>query len=303
MNMTENEYWNMENQRELRKLISEQKKTNKMLSETSIRGIRTLMEYAYYLKMTHTKDSRSAKHEFEAIIKIDPVNAEACYRLGYLYYQESNWLKAIEYFEKAITNNKIDLNFPLEDFQIVKAPLFKGFCAMQLVKEAQSYIDNLSDDELEIEGSGILAYDLAEKFAEELEFRKYTITTNKAGRGFLSESDYEEIIDSREFEIIVNYADLDLHIIYKNKTIYLKKIYMDLLVELLIKEGHRVTPEHFEIIPKWETLRKRVERLNLSLCESSLINDKKCLKPTILNHFGEHAYYLPKMNFAIIDLA
>ena len=52
---------------------------------------------------SRNKDYSSAKKYCEILIKNEPNNPKWFYMMGYQYYMEKHWEKAIEYFEKALS--------------------------------------------------------------------------------------------------------------------------------------------------------------------------------------------------------
>ena len=100
------------------------------------------------------------KDQFKSIKKDDKKNenAEVNYRYGYFLMEQGEHLDAIATFERALRiNRKRNVTFPLEKAQEIKAHMFIGYCAGQIVKESLAKANELDVENtyLEIEGKPI----------------------------------------------------------------------------------------------------------------------------------------------------
>src|SRR5690606_32589793 len=60
------------------------------------------IKYGTYMKMGKQKDASQAKFALRKVLKYDPYNPIAHYRLGFLAYQEGAYSEALLSFQKAI---------------------------------------------------------------------------------------------------------------------------------------------------------------------------------------------------------
>lgn len=112
-------------------------------------------------KLVIKEREKALREQFIKIINNDKKNAEVLYRYGYFLMEKGDYLNAISRFEKAlkITNRK-DVTFPLVKAQEIKAHMFIGYCAGQIVKESLSKankldVENAHKANLEIEGKSL----------------------------------------------------------------------------------------------------------------------------------------------------
>ncbi|MHA6260029.1 tetratricopeptide repeat protein [Sporosarcina sp. CAU 1771] len=109
-----------------RKMVRIKKVMGILTQEEQDQLVRSMMAYAFHMKTGEHKDRYAAKTTFEQILKIDPKNAEANYRYAFLYYEDRDWIQAINHFNKALQDE--DSAFPLWDDQLIKAHLFICYC-------------------------------------------------------------------------------------------------------------------------------------------------------------------------------
>ncbi|RHW35913.1 hypothetical protein D1B33_12530 [Lysinibacillus yapensis] len=104
---------------------------------------------------------KALRDQFREIIQHDKKNAEVHYRYGYFWMEKGEYLNAITNFEKALRkNDSSNVTFPLEKAQEIKAHMFIGYCAGQLVKHSLAKVNELNVEEAqfdfgEIEGKSL----------------------------------------------------------------------------------------------------------------------------------------------------
>ena len=273
-------------------LLTEDEKNN---------AIDTLMNYAYYIKMEAKADPYMAEKEFSAILQINPVNAAAQYRLGFIRYKNHDWFNAINHFHKAIEYHPKNEHFELEVDQLIKAEMFISYCSLRLAFKSlkqSSILKKTYGDVLAPEGISI--EDLAEKIEMTLKQSEYILIENgkrqhvskmqcenlaerqPVGHIFLYFSDSEIYLFGNEVTTLTkkraNYLKFLLENSSLEKPVRAKDISTD-LEDTLITEG-TITPGH---------LRTIISRLNDSF-------EKVGYDNAIVNQNG---YYIPKISYKI----
>ncbi|WP_172372205.1 tetratricopeptide repeat protein [Sporosarcina jiandibaonis] len=151
--------------------------------------IGSMIEHAYMMK-TEQRDRNVAKHTFEKILRIEPRNPEANYRYAFLYYEDGNWIRAINHFKQAVQYD--DPDFPLAKDQIIKANLFVGYCSIMLAKESIAIADRLSGEVVKTPPGEISIDELTRRLKGELDSNKFLLITNN-DKKLISEEEYKEI--------------------------------------------------------------------------------------------------------------
>jgi tetratricopeptide (TPR) repeat protein len=59
-------------------------------------------KFGYVLPASALGNWESVKRQYQEILKIDPQNTLANYRMGYIYYNSLNYSEAVKYFEKVV---------------------------------------------------------------------------------------------------------------------------------------------------------------------------------------------------------
>ncbi|WP_019412819.1 lipopolysaccharide assembly protein LapB [Paenisporosarcina sp. TG20] len=187
-------------------------------------AIDTLMNYAYYIKMEAKADSYIAKNEFIAILSINPINAAAHYRLGFIYYKEHNWFNAITHFHKAIEYHPKNEHFELEVDQLIKAKLFISYCSIRMafasLKQARK-LEQTFEDVPVPEGIGI--EDLANKIEMTLKRSEYILIEN-GKRQHVSKIQCENLAERQpEGHIFLYFSDSEIYLFGHGVTTLPKK--------------------------------------------------------------------------------
>jgi tetratricopeptide (TPR) repeat protein len=104
-----------------------------------------------YFKMADKPDPKIAKRYLEKALHMQEDHPVANYRLGYLYYRNREYTKAVTFFEKALDGS---MEEELNDTQRMLANMFLVNCGIKIAKEAIHEINFIEDNvytELEIE--------------------------------------------------------------------------------------------------------------------------------------------------------
>ncbi|KGR78968.1 hypothetical protein [Ureibacillus manganicus] len=98
------------------------------------------------LQMDHIGEKIIKKREYELISlftkvldadKKQPKNAEVRYRYAHFLMQKKQYLNAILFFKQALKiNENPECTFPIKEDQLMKAHLYIGYCAGQMLKES-----------------------------------------------------------------------------------------------------------------------------------------------------------------------
>lgn len=265
--------------------------------------IGVMLEHAYYMK-TDLKDRAVAKRTFADILKVDRSNAEANYRYAFLYYEDRDWIKAIEFFRASLVDKSSD--FPLADDQVVKANLFISYCATMLVRESMRAADSLMNDEL-LETEGISIDELSENVKMLLDEKEYRLISNE-GVSFISKKRYEELENNLKPGEV--WLDITAEQPYVENGCYSKVLSRQnasLLIRLLVKSGNKealslleITGYQEELIAdsldiSWDSYRQKIRRLNQKLEEIGLPS------PFIKHVAGTQSYHIESCPFFIVE--
>ncbi|WP_019413132.1 tetratricopeptide repeat protein [Paenisporosarcina sp. TG20] len=121
-----------------------------------------IMETALYAKTGKSRNPQAALDTYSQIIQLDRENPDAYYRYAFLHYSNRHWLKAIDYFQRALDNQSRDKsNLPLAQDQVIKARLFIGYCAAQIAKKALQEANELDTGIFDLPAEGISIQDLS----------------------------------------------------------------------------------------------------------------------------------------------
>ena len=264
-------------------------------------AIDTLMNYAYYIKMEATADSSIAKNEFSAILKINPVNAAANYRLGFIYYKKHEWFNAITHFHKAIEYHPKNEHFELEVDQLIKAELFISYCSLRLAFDSLKQASKLKKtygDVLVPEGISIEK--LAEKIEMTLKKSEYILIEN-GKQQHVSKIQCENIAERQpRGHVFLYFSDSEIYLfghavttLSKKRANYLKFLLENSSLDKPIKAKDISTDLEDTLITENTItaghLRTIVSRLNDSFEKVGYCN-------AIVNQNG---YYIPNISYKI----
>ncbi|MCZ2259871.1 hypothetical protein [Sporosarcina sp. G11-34] len=183
-----------------RQKIRLKKSLDILTQEEQDKLIRSMMDYAFHMKTGTNKDRYAVKNTFGQVLKINPRNAEANYRYAFLHYEDRNWIKAINYFDKALHDD--DSAFPLWDDQLIKAHLFIVYCSIELAKASMKVADGLSEESNVGSSSGISVEALSMKLQEKLAGTEFVLLSNE-DRRMISKNEYEEFTNNHRLTAVV----------------------------------------------------------------------------------------------------
>ena len=174
--------------------------------------------------MEATVDSKIAEKEFNAILKITPVNAAAHYRLGFIYYKNHKWFDAVTHFQKAIECHPENEHYKLEVNQLIKAGMFISYCSIQMAFESLKQARKLEGmfDEVPVP-EGISIDDLADKIEMTLRKSEY-ILIESGKRQHVSKMECEELAERQpEGHIFLYFSDNEINLFGREVTTLTKK--------------------------------------------------------------------------------
>jgi tetratricopeptide (TPR) repeat protein len=119
--------------------------------ETTKKLVKLFVSQGEYFKMADKPDPKIAKRYLEKALHMQEDHPIANYRLGYLYYRNREYTKAVSFFEKALDGS---MEEELNDTQRMLANMFLVNCGIKIAKEAIHEINFIEDNvytELEIE--------------------------------------------------------------------------------------------------------------------------------------------------------
>lgn len=105
--------------------------------------IKLYVSQAEYFKMADRPDPYIAKKYLEKAIRIQADHPVANYRLGYLFYQERKYAKAILHFERALDGSETE---GLNDTQSLLANMFMVNCGIRIAKESIIEVQNIEEN-------------------------------------------------------------------------------------------------------------------------------------------------------------
>jgi tetratricopeptide (TPR) repeat protein len=142
----------MEEKRLQELLVAARKQRDKTLEKEITRKLVTLYVYqGEYFKMGDKPDTKIARRYLEKAQQMQKDHPVANYRLGYLYYRNREFTKAVSFFERALDGS---LDEELNDTQRMLANMFLVNCGIKIAKEAIQEINDIEGNvytELEME--------------------------------------------------------------------------------------------------------------------------------------------------------
>jgi len=287
-----------------RQMIRLKKVMGILTEEEQDQLVRSMMHYAFHMKTGEFKDRSAAKSTFEQVLKIDSRNAEANYRYAFLHYEDRNWIKAINYFDKALHDD--DSAFPLWDDQLIKAHLFIGYCSIELAKESMKVADSLSEVSEVASTKGISVEDLSMKFQEELAGTEFVLHSNE-DRLMISKKEYEAFTLNLDFDgLLLDFTKNSPFIQSKDKSCELTIYNAVLLKQLLLKSTKNASLTILDIDGyqeesvananevTWDNYRRKISRINQKLKQIGFPD-------RFIQHVpNEKSYRFPQINYYII---
>lgn len=219
----------------IKKLLRLDRRINSLSEEETTSYIKLLMKYAFYLKVESNRNNHLAKEEFEKVLSLRRNNSTAHYRLGYIYYNEKQWINSINHFDQAIRLNGQSEMFELSDDQLIKANQFISYCSLKQANDSLEEANMLQEDIGQLtDYQGIKIEELFKQIKQKLRLSEFVLVTNGVQEK-VSKARCEEIIDNRpENHLYLYFSDSDIMLYGLNETT-ISKTYADYLKYLLEK--------------------------------------------------------------------
>ncbi|MEB1808868.1 MAG: winged helix-turn-helix domain-containing protein [Bacillaceae bacterium] len=204
----EDDWWEREDETSLR-WINEGVEIFRNLSRLKPNVIR-FKETLAYLLLVQGEDLKLRQHtykkaimRFHQVVKIDPENARAYYRLGFLYFYEQEWAKSVDSFQRSLNCFPRQARNQLEKEQQIKAHYYTLKATQIILKESLGRVEQIPPADLE-------------RFAE----FKHLLNEIKAC-GQPEEKPYQMIVDGKEFKEISEREYEQLSDPFENKSYYI----------------------------------------------------------------------------------
>lgn len=195
----EDNWWDREDETNL-SWIMEGEKIFKNLSSVNPKEIRYRETQAYLLLMQgedlklRQYSYKKATMRFKQVVKIDPENARAYYRLGFLYFYQEEWAKSIDSFQQSLHCQPRQQRNRLEKEQQVKAHYYILKATQIISKEYLNKAERIPATDLKLFGE--IHHLLNElKAHERQEEKPYQMIVNGTQFSEISEREYEELTD------------------------------------------------------------------------------------------------------------
>ncbi|MCD8500423.1 MAG: tetratricopeptide repeat protein [Bacillaceae bacterium] len=153
----EGKWWEREDETNLNWIL-EGEKIYKALSRVNPSEI-TYRETLGYLLVLQGEDLKLRKHSYEKaivrfnqVVRIDPQNSRAYYRLGFLYFHQENWAKSVEAFQQSLRCSPNLKSNRLEKEQQVKAHFYILRATQIIAKETMAKVEQIPDEDLSLFG-------------------------------------------------------------------------------------------------------------------------------------------------------
>ncbi len=131
------------------------------------------------------------------MVKIDPENARAYYRLGFLYFYQEEWAKSVDSFQHSLHCYPRQYRNRLEKEQQVKAHYYILKATQIILKEYLEKVERIPTTDLKLFGEiQHLVKEL--KANEQLEEKPYQMIVNGTEFSEISEHEYEVLFDPFE---------------------------------------------------------------------------------------------------------
>jgi tetratricopeptide (TPR) repeat protein len=218
----EDDWWEREDETNF-SWINEGVEIFRNLSRVKPKEIR-YKETLAYLLLIQGEDLKLRQHSYEKaimrfnqVVKIDPENARAYYRLGFLYFYQEEWAKSVDSFQHSLNCRPLQNRNKLEMEQQIKAHYYILKGTQIIINESVKKVEQIPVKDLELFGEiKQLLNEL--KASGRSEEKPYQMIVN--GRDFseISEREYEQLSDPFENkncfilnQLSMNDATLSLH--------------------------------------------------------------------------------------------
>ncbi|WP_216831770.1 tetratricopeptide repeat protein [Alkalihalobacterium elongatum] len=211
----EDDWWEREDETSLQ-WINEGVKIFRNLARVEPNEIR-FKETLAYLLLIKGEDLKIRQHSYERaiipfhqVVKIDPINARAYYRLGFLYFYKEEWAKSIDSFQRSLNCYPTHPRNRLEKEQQIKAHYYILKATQIILTENLAQVERIPSDDLELfsEIKSLLKEIKTTAHAEEMPYQM--VVDGKEFRE-ISEREYEQLSDPFENKnwIILNQRSLN----------------------------------------------------------------------------------------------
>ncbi|MFC0469286.1 hypothetical protein ACFFHM_01710 [Halalkalibacter kiskunsagensis] len=208
----ENDWWDREDDTD-QSWINEGVQLYKRLSKINQRDI-TYQETLAYLLLKQGEDMKLRQHaydeaikKFNSVVRIDPSNSRACYRLGFLYFGQEAWAKSIDSFQQSLRKKASHARNQLEQDQKIKAHHYILKATQIIANETLGKIEQIPEKELEVFGEiKILIEEIKSGRRNKEEEKPYQMIINGWEYVNLTEEDYVQQSDpfKNKAHIILN---------------------------------------------------------------------------------------------------
>ncbi|OLS38278.1 hypothetical protein BTR22_07265 [Alkalihalophilus pseudofirmus] len=172
------------------------------------------------LKIKDRSFDRAIK-AFEQVIRIEPDNARANYRLGFLYFYEEEWTKSLDAFYQSAHSSPNKTRKKLTPEQMIKAHYYILKNSKIITQSSLDHIDDMPYKQLEMnEELKLLLDEIRNGIEPNDEIKPYQMIINGVKYSDISEEEYEMRSDIYQPIFIFNQISLnDTEVSYKGKSV------------------------------------------------------------------------------------
>ena len=157
-----------------------------------------------YLLLSQGEDLKLRQHSYEKavmrfnqVVKIDPENSRAYYRLGFLYFYLEKWAKSVDSFQHSLNSRPRQTRNQLQKEQEIKAHYYILKATQIILNENLRKAEQIPTKDLELFGE--IKHLLNEiKAMGRVEERPYQMIVNGKEFSEISEREYEQFSDFEE---------------------------------------------------------------------------------------------------------
>ena len=154
----EYEFHPMNEEKRLMELMeSARKQRDQNLREEATRKlVKLYVSQGEYFKMADEPNPHIAKRYLKKALQLQDDHPVANYRLGFLFYRDKEYTRAVYYFDNAIAGS---VSEELNDTQMMLANMFLVNCGIKIAKEAIREMNDIEDNlDLDLENERIERY-------------------------------------------------------------------------------------------------------------------------------------------------
>lgn len=170
-----------------------------------------------YLMLLQGEDFKLSRHSYrqaifslKQVVRLDPDNARAHYRLGFLYFYEEEWTKSIESFQRALRSRPLHSRNQLQKDQQIKAHYYISKAAQIILKRNLEKVYQIPLKDLQLSGEMNLLLEEI-RALEQAEEKPYLMIVNGVEFSNIREREYEQLSDPFENDgwIILNFRSIN----------------------------------------------------------------------------------------------